>query len=67
MAVPLINCECLGNQYYGMPDIDFILSVDQYKTGYSYNMEPSEYEMSPKISDGLRGETCNLGLWNVVT
>ena len=66
LAVPLIGCECDGSIYYGMPEIDFILSVDQYKTGYSYTLGPAEYEMTPRIVDELRGEMCNLGLWNVV-
>ena len=27
-AVPLKNCQCDGNEFYGMPEIDFSLNVD---------------------------------------
>ena len=35
-AVPLKQCQCEGYNFYGMPDIEFSLSVDQYKTTYAY-------------------------------
>ena len=40
---------CDGFRFYGMPEIDFVLTVDQYETGYSYKLSPSEYEMSAKV------------------
>jgi hypothetical protein len=49
IAVPLANCMCDGFRFYGMPEIDFVLTVDQYETGYSYKLSPSEYEMSAKV------------------
>ena len=49
VAVPLKNCQCDGYDYYGMPAIDFLLSVDQYETKYSYRMNPIDFEMIPKV------------------
>jgi len=63
IAVPLENCQCNGYDYYGMPRIDFALSVDQYETGYSYKLDPHEYEMSAKVDKNVRSSKCNLGLW----
>lgn len=48
-----------------MPDISFSLSVDQYKTAYAYELDPNEYEMSPKVDDNLRVAMCDLGLFNL--
>lgn len=50
VAVPLYSCQCTGNNYHGMPDIDFVLNVDMYETGYSYGMNPAQYEMSPTVN-----------------
>ena len=66
LAVPLKNCQCDGNQFFGMPDIDFSLNVDQYQTKFYYDLEPNEYEMTPKIDKELRTAKCALGLWNLV-
>ena len=63
--MPLKNCQCEGFDFYGMPNIDFSLSVDQYKTGYAYKLTPGEYEMVPKVDANLRAAKCDLGLWNL--
>ena len=33
-----MNCECDGQNFYGMPEVSFALTVDQYETDYSYTM-----------------------------
>ena len=48
-----------------MPAIDFLLSVDQYETKYSYRMDPLDYEMIPKVDEATREAECDLGLWNL--
>ena len=47
-----------------MPSISFQLSIDQYDTKYSYNIEPADFEMYPKVNSQTRVEACALGLWN---
>ena len=64
-AIPLKNCQCDGLNYYGMPNIDYSLMVDQYETDYSYTMAPIQFEMAPKIDTSLRVSKCALGLWNL--
>ena len=49
-----------------MPEIDFALNVDQYETKFSYSLQPTEYEMAPKVDLELRTAKCALGLWNLV-
>ena len=39
-AIPLKNCQCEGLNFFGMPDIEFLLSVDQYNTNYVYKLSP---------------------------
>ena len=63
-AVPFANCMCDGSRFYGMPEIDFDLTVDQYETGYSYKLLPAEYEMSPKVDSTTQKQRCDLGLWS---
>ena len=65
IAVPLKNCQCNGNNYYGMPNIEFSLKLGMYDTSYAYTMQPSEFEMLPKVDSSIRGTMCNLGLWNL--
>ena len=65
LAVPLPNCQCNGNNYYGMPTIEFSLQLGQYETSYAYSMDQSEFEMLPKVDSSIRGTMCNLGLWNL--
>ena len=48
-----------------MPEIEFVLSVDQYRTDYAYIMSPSEFEMVPTIDNNLRTAKCDLGLFNL--
>ncbi len=48
-----------------MPDIDFSLTVDTYKTKFAYSLAPWDFEMLPKINDELRSSKCNLGIWNL--
>jgi len=64
-AVPLKNCQCNGNDYNGMPDIEFSLQLGEYETDYSYQMKPNEFEMLPKVDESIRNTMCNLGLWNL--
>ena len=64
-AVPLKNCQCNGNNYYGMPNIEFSLQLGQYDTQYSYMLEPYQFEMLPKVDQNIRSTMCNLGLWNL--
>lgn len=60
-----MNCQCEGFNFFGMPDIDFSLSVDQYTTNYAYTMGPAEFEMVPKVDTNLRASKCDLGLFNL--
>ena len=46
----LRECECDGTAFRGMPDVDFALEVDEYDTRKYYVLEPTDYEMFPKIS-----------------
>ena len=64
-AVPLKYCQCEGLDFYGMPEIEFMLSVDQYSTDYTYLLKPVEFEMVPKIDTDLRTAKCDLGLFNL--
>jgi len=48
-----------------MPDIEFSLNVDQYKTAYGYPFTPNEFENVPKVDVNIRNAKCALGLWNL--
>ena len=48
-----------------MPNIDFSLTVDTYKTKFAYSLAPTDFEMLPKINNELRSSKCNLGIWNL--
>ena len=39
-AIPLKTCQCEGLNFYGMPDIEFLLSLDHYSTNYAYVLTP---------------------------
>jgi len=47
-----------------MPDIEFLLYVDEYSTGSAYSLEPADFEMFPKVST-YRESFCQLGLWSL--
>ena len=64
-AAPLLNCDCDGKNYYGMPSIGFGLHVDQYDTNHAYLMEPLMFMSQPKIDPYTRSPMCSLGLWNL--
>lgn len=59
------NCQCNGNDYYGMPNIQFELQLGQYETQYAYQLMPYEFEMIPKVDENIRSTMCYLGLWNL--
>jgi len=60
------KCACEGNNYYGMPDIDFALYIDEYRTGAAYSLQPADFEMYPKVSTESESY-CQLGLWSLYT
>ena len=61
----LHQCKCNGNDYYGMPDLEFALSTNGYDTSRYYDMTASSYELYPKINWKTKQQYCNLGLWNL--
>ena len=64
-AAPLQNCQCDGKDYFGMPDVEFGIQIDQYETKYVYLMPPSAYMTLPKVDPNLRVAKCSLGFWNL--
>lgn len=50
IVVPLMNCGCDGSDFKGMPKIQLQLGIDEYDTSYAYELDPSDYEMYPKIN-----------------
>ena len=63
--MPLKNCQCNGDLYYGMPNIEYSLQLGEYETTYAYMMGPENFEMLPRVDVNIRGTMCNLGLWNL--
>ena len=43
------DCYCDGTNFYGMPNIDFGLYLDEYATRWEYRFKPSEFELFPEI------------------
>lgn len=67
-----ISCQCQGNNYYGMPSIQFGFSLNGTRVtvpgedDYAFfNLEAGEFELFPKVSQSLRNIYCNLGFWNI--
>ena len=48
-----------------MPEINFLLYIDEYATDAAYSLEPADFEMYPKISIGMENAFCELGLWSL--
>ena len=65
IVAPLKSCQCNGLNFYGMPTVEFSLTVDQYETTYAYKMNPEEYEMLPRVNSETHEARCSLGLWNL--
>ena len=64
-AAPMQSCQCSGENYFGLPNIEFGLLIDQYETHYAYKMSPLRYMTLPKVDPYLRVSKCQLGLWNL--
>ena len=67
--MPLQDCECTGHDYYGMPTF-YMLSNKTKASGDTdsniyYELDPSQFELFPKVNAILRTTFCNLGLYNL--
>lgn len=67
IVTPLMTCQCNGNNYQGMPELQMILSSAS-KDRLSgprdmYAMQPYNYEMFPKVQQSTKVTMCDLGLW----
>ena len=65
LLVPMKACECEGSNYFGMPSLQFMLTVDKYDVAYSYNLEAENFELFPKVNTAMRLPQCSLTLWNL--
>ena len=52
--VPLKTCRCIGTDFFGMPDIQFVLNVNGYDIDYFYEMKPFNYELFPRVNNIFR-------------
>ena len=49
-VTPMQKCQCDGDNYFGMPEIDFLLAYNGYPVNYAYELHPEFYELFPSVS-----------------
>lgn len=60
-----LQCQCLGHEYFGMPDVQFRTDLNNQPTGLQYELTPADFELFPKVDQNYRTTFCNLGFWTL--